>query len=135
MSKYRITLEGKTYEMDVERIGEGGAVKPVAKAAAPAASAPAQPASASATPAAPAAPAQQANQEVSSGSVVAPMPGTVIKIVKNVGDEVKAGELVLILEAMKMENEISAPVSGKIAAINCTAGGTVNGGDVLFEVK
>ncbi|MCR5383192.1 MAG: biotin/lipoyl-binding protein [Saccharofermentans sp.] len=132
MSKYRISLEGKTYEMDVELIGEGGAVKPVAKAAA--ASAPAQPA-VSAPVAAPAAPAQQANQEVSSGSVVAPMPGTVIKIVKNVGDEVKAGELVLILEAMKMENEISAPVSGKIAAINCTAGGTVNGGDVLFEVK
>lgn len=134
MSKYRITLEGKTYEMDVELIGEGGAVKPVAKAAAPAASAPAQPA-VSAPVATTAAPAQQANQEVSSGSVVAPMPGTVIKIVKNVGDEVKAGELVLILEAMKMENEISAPVSGKIAAINCTAGGTVNGGDVLFEVK
>lgn len=132
MSKYRITLEGKTYEMDVELIGDGGAVKPVAKAAP--ASAPAQPA-VSAPAATTAAPAQQANQEVSSGSVVAPMPGTVIKIVKNVGDEVKAGELVLILEAMKMENEISAPVSGKIAAINCTAGGTVNGGDVLFEVK
>jgi biotin carboxyl carrier protein len=128
MSKYRITLEGKTYEMDVELIGEGGAVKPVAKAA------PAQPA-VSVPAATTAAPAQQANQEVSSGSVVAPMPGTVIKIVKNVGDEVKAGELVLILEAMKMENEISAPVSGKISAINCTAGGTVNGGDVLFEVK
>ena len=130
MSKYRITLEGKTYEMDVELIGEGGAVKPVAKAAP--ASAPAAPVAA---PASAPAPAKQASAEVSSGSVVAPMPGTVIKIVKNVGDEVKAGELVLILEAMKMENEISAPVSGKIAAINCTAGGTVNGGDVLFEVK
>ena len=132
MSKYRITLEGKTYEMDVVLIGEGGAVKPVAKAAP--ASAPAQPA-VSAPVATTAAPAQQTQKEVSSGSVVAPMPGTVIKIVKNVGDEVKAGELVLILEAMKMENEISAPVSGTLSAINCTAGGTVNGGDVLFEVK
>ena len=133
MSKYRITLEGKTYEMDVELIGEGGAVQPVAKAAAPA-SAPASATSVAAPVSAPA-PAKQASAEVSSGSVVAPMPGTVIKIVKNVGDEVKAGELVLILEAMKMENEISAPVSGTVSAINCTAGGTVNGGDVLFEVK
>ena len=132
MSKYRITLEGKTYEMDVELIGEGGALKPVAKAAP--ASAPASAAPVAAPASAPA-PAKQASAEVSSGSVVAPMPGTVIKIVKNVGDEVKAGELVLILEAMKMENEISAPVSGTISAINCTAGGTVNGGDVLFEVK
>ena len=123
--------------MDVELIGEGGAVKPVANTAAPA-SAPASAAPVAAPASAPAsapAPAKQASAEVSSGSVVAPMPGTVIKIVKNVGDEVKAGELVLILEAMKMENEISAPVSGKIAAIYCTAGGTVNGGDVLFEVK
>ena len=47
----------------------------------------------------------------------------------------KAGELVLILEAMKMENEILAPVDGTITAMNCTAGGTVAGGDVLFEVK
>ena len=131
MSKYRITLDGKTYEMDVELIGEGGAVTPVANKAESAApvSAPA------AVSAAPAAPAKQAQPEVSSGSVVAPMPGTVIKIVKNAGDEVKAGELVLILEAMKMENEISSPVSGVISAINCTAGDTVNGGDVLFEVK
>ena len=132
MSKYRITLDGKTYEMDVELIGEGGAVKPTVKAAAPSVVA-AQPAAAA--PAVSAAPAKQSQTEAGSGSVVAPMPGTVIKIVKNAGDEVKAGELVLILEAMKMENEISAPVSGTIASINCTAGGTVNGGDVLFEVK
>ncbi len=130
MSKYRITLEGKTYEMDVELIGGDGAVKPVAKKT-ESVSAPAAPAAVSA----PAAPAKQAQPEAGSGTVVSPMPGTVIKIVKNVGDEVKAGELVLILEAMKMENEISAPVSGKIAAINCASGAAVNGGDILFEVK
>ena len=141
MSKYRITLDGKTYEMDVELIGEGGAVKAAKPAAAAASAAPASVKSASAVSAAPvsapAAPASSAKApaEAGSGTVIAPMPGTVIRIDKKVGDEVKAGENVLILEAMKMENEISAPVSGTIAAINCTAGGTVSGGDVLFVVK
>ena len=126
MSKYRITVEGKTYEMDVELIGSNGApVQPVKVQSAPAAPAPVVAApKASSKPAA-----------VSSGSVVAPMPGTVIKILKNEGDAVKAGDVVLILEAMKMENEITAPVEGTLASVNCTAGGTVAGGDVLFEVK
>ena len=126
MSKYRITVEGKTYEMDVELIGSNGApVQPVKVQSAPAAPAP--------VAAAPKTASKPAT--VSSGSVVAPMPGTVIKILKNEGDEVKAGDVVLILEAMKMENEITAPVAGTLASVNCTAGGTVAGGDVLFEVK
>lgn len=126
MSKYRITVEGKTYEMDVELIGASGApVQPVKVQSAPVAPAPV-----AAAPKAASKPAA-----VSSGSVVAPMPGTVIKILKNEGDEVKAGDVVLILEAMKMENEITAPVAGTLASVNCTAGGTVAGGDVLFEVK
>ena len=126
MSKYRITVEGKTYEMDVELIGSNGApVQPVKVQSAPAAPAPV-----AAAPKAASKPAA-----VSSGSVVAPMPGTVIKILKNEGDAVKAGDVVLILEAMKMENEITAPVAGTLASVNCTASGTVAGGDVLFEVK
>ena len=126
MSKYRITVEGKTYEMDVELIGANGAVvAPVAKAAAPVVTAPkAAPAPAAAKPA-----------EVGSGSVVAPMPGTILKVLKATGDAVKAGEVVLILEAMKMENEITAPVDGTIASLNLTEGSTVAGGDLLFEVK
>ena len=126
MSKYRITVEGKTYEMDVELIGAGGAVvAPVAKAAAPAATAPkAAPAPVAAKPA-----------EVGSGSVVAPMPGTILKVLKASGDAVKAGEVVLILEAMKMENEITAPVDGTIGSLSLTEGSTVAGGDLLFDVK
>ena len=126
MSKYRITVEGKTYEMDVELIGaNGAAVKPVAKAAAPVVSAPkAAPALVAAKPA-----------EVGSGSVVAPMPGTILKVLKASGDAVKAGEVVLILEAMKMENEITAPADGTIGSLNLTEGSTVAGGDLLFDVK
>ena len=126
MSKYRITVEGKTYEMDVELIGANGAVAaPVAKTAAPVAAAPkAAPAPAAAKPAA-----------VGSGSVVAPMPGTILKVLKATGDSVKAGEVVLILEAMKMENEITAPVDGTIESLSLTEGSTVAGGDLLFDVK
>lgn len=126
MSKYRITVEGKTYEMDVELIGANGAVvAPVAKAATPVVTAPkAAPAPVAAKPA-----------EVGSGSVVAPMPGTILKVLKASGDAVKAGEVVLILEAMKMENEITAPVDGTIGSLNLTEGSTVAGGDLLFDVK
>ena len=126
MSKYRITVEGKTYEMDVELIGANGAVvAPVAKASAPVVAAPkAAPAPVAAKPA-----------EVGSGSVVAPMPGTILKVLKASGDSVKAGEVVLILEAMKMENEITAPVDGTIGSLNLTEGSTVAGGDLLFDVK
>ena len=126
MSKYRITVEGKTYEMEVELIGANGAVvAPVVKAAAPVVAAPkAAPAPVAAKPA-----------EVGSGSVVAPMPGTILKVLKASGDAVKAGEVVLILEAMKMENEITAPVDGTIGSLNLTEGSTVAGGDLLFDVK
>ena len=126
MSKYRITVEGKAYEMDVELIGANDAVvAPVAKAAAPVVAAPkAAPAPVAAKPA-----------EVGSGSVVAPMPGTILKVLKASGDAVKAGEVVLILEAMKMENEITAPVDGTIGSLNLTEGSTVAGGDLLFDVK
>ena len=124
MSKYRITVDGKTYEMDLELIGaNGAAVQPVAKAAAPVVSAPAAPAQA-AKPAA-----------ASTGAVTAPMPGTILKVLKASGDAVKAGDVVLILEAMKMENEISAPADGVIGSLSLTEGSTVAGGDLLFEVK
>ena len=126
MSKYRITVEGKTYEMDVELIGaNGAAIQPVAKVEAkPAVSAPAAAPVAASKPVA-----------ASSGAVIAPMPGTILKVLKAEGDSVKAGDVVLVLEAMKMENEITAPADGTIASLSLAAGNTVAGGDLLFEVK
>lgn len=130
MSKYRITLEGKTYEMEVELLAENGAPQPAVKKGTKEVKS--APKAAAVNNAAPAAQKPAVNN---SGAVVAPMPGTVIRIEKGAGQSVKAGELVLILEAMKMENEILAPADGTITAMHCTAGGTVAGGDVLFEVK
>lgn len=130
MSKYRITLEGKTYEMEVDLVGETAVSQSVEKKAYKEFKGAANDPTVRVMD--PSAQRQTVNQ---TGAVTAPMPGTVIRVEKAVGDAVKAGELVLILEAMKMENEILAPVDGTIAAMNCTNGGTVASGEVLFEVK
>lgn len=66
--------------------------------------------------------------------ITAPMPGTILKVNVNVGDEVKRGQVLLILEAMKMENEIVTPADGKVVSINVSKGATVNAGDVLIYI-
>ena len=130
MSKYRIILEGKTYEMEIELVGEKTAQQPVVKQEYKEFKSETRDANVNIVD-----PAKQKQVVNNTGAVTAPMPGTVIRIEKKSGDAVKSGELVLILEAMKMENEILAPADGIITVINCTEGGTVSGGDVLFEVK
>ena len=130
MSKYRITLEGKTYEMEVDLIGENPASQPSARKEYREFKGAANDPTVRVMD-----PSAQKQTVTNTGVVTTPMPGTVIKVEKKVGDMVKAGELVLILEAMKMDNEIHAPSDGTIIKINCEIGGTVAGGDVLFEVK
>jgi biotin carboxyl carrier protein len=68
------------------------------------------------------------------GAVTSPMPGTVLKINVAAGQAVKAGDTLLILEAMKMENEIPAPADGVISKVSVTVGASVNTGDVLIEM-
>ena len=130
MSKYRISLEGKTYEMEIELMDEKTAQQPAVKKEYLEFKSAPKDANVNVVD-----PSKQKQVVNNTGAVTAPMPGTVIRIEKKAGDTVRAGELVLILEAMKMENEIQAPVDGTIISLNCTEGGTVSGGDVLFEVK
>ena len=128
MKKFNITVNGKSYEVEVEELG-GVASAPVSRPAAPAASAPkAAPAPAAAPKAAPA-------PVAGDGEVVAsPMPGTILDIKVNVGDTVASGTVLLILEAMKMENEIMAPVAGTVKSISVSKGASVNSGDVLVVI-
>lgn len=130
MSKYRITLEGKIYEMEVDLVGGTPASQPAEKKAYREFKAPGNDPTIRVMD-----PSAQKQTVASTGVVTASMPGTVIRTEKKVGDAVKAGELVLVLEAMKMENEILAPSDGTIVKLNCEVGGTVAGGDMLFEVK
>lgn len=138
--KFRITVNGESYEVEVEDLGGDTPVArrpaPAAVAAAPAVSVP-QPKAAAPAAAAPKAPvAAPAAKPVAAGqgSVTAPMPGTVLDLKVKEGDQVKAGDTVLILEAMKMENEIAAPVSGTVKSIHVTKGAAVNPGDVLLTI-
>ena len=119
--KYQVKVDGKVFEVEVEKIGGGYAsLTPGSLTAAPAAPvAPAPQAAAPApAPAAPAAPAPAAPAAApvagGAGDVVAPMPGTVLKVNVNNGDTVASGDVILILEAMKMENEIVAPCAGTV---------------------
>lgn len=130
MSKYKITLNGKAYEIEVEEISESEA-KSASTAKAPAAA----PAAKAAPAAAPAAKSSAAPVSGGAGSVNAPMPGTILRVNKNVGDSVNAGESVVVLEAMKMENDINSPKAGVVKALYVNKGDTVASGQVLFEVE
>ena len=124
--KYKVTLNGRTYEVEVEAgkamlLDEYEAIAP---SAAPAAVAPA-PVAAAAAPAAPAA------APVAGEAVSAPMPGTILKVNVSAGQKVKSGDVLVVLEAMKMENEIMAPKDGTVAQVATSKGASVNTGDTL----
>ena len=125
---YKITLNGRTYEVEVEAgkamlLDEYEAIAPAPVAAAPVAAA----APAAAPTAAPAAPAVTGAGE----AVTAPMPGNILKVNVNVGDKVKEGQCLVVLEAMKMENEIMAPKDATVTQVVVSKGSTVDTGAPL----
>lgn len=126
--KYKVTLNGKTYEVEVEAgkavlLDEYEACAP-APAAAPAAET---------APAAAAAPAPTPTVNLAAGEPVnAPMPGNILRVEVKQGDTIKAGQLLVVLEAMKMENEILAPKDGTVAQVVVSKGSTVETGSPLI---
>ncbi len=126
MKNYTITVNGTPYNVTVE--DANGSAAPVAAAPAPAAAPASAPAPAPA--AAPASPAA-----AGSVSVDAPMPGNILDIKVSNGASVKAGDVLLILEAMKMENEIVAPQDGTVASVNVNKGDTVEAGQTLVSLN
>lgn len=123
--KYVVTLNGKDYEVEVDELSEA-IVTNVAPTAAPAQAAPVV--AQSSAPAAAPAPAPVSG---SGTAVKAPMPGTILKVNVTAGQSVKAGDIMFILEAMKMENEIVAPTDGTVSQVVAAKGSSVATDDVL----
>ena len=129
--KYKVTLNNRVYEVEVEQ-GEAMLVNEY-ELAAPAAAAPAAPVAAPVAAAAPAA-APAAGALAAGEVVISPMPGNILKINVAQGQHVNEGDVLIVLEAMKMENEISATKSGTVAQINVTKGAVVETGTPLVVI-
>ena len=129
MTKYRIKLNGKVYEMEVELVGENSNHQPVKVASSATA-----PATMHETPvqSAVVAPSSTVNQ---AGAITSPLQGTIIKINAANGDAVKAGQTIIVLEAMKMQNDIAAPKDGTLSDLAVAVGDNVRSGQVLCVVK
>jgi len=121
VKKFNITVNGSAYEVEIEEVKAAATTSKSAPKAAPAPAKPAAPAPAKAAVA----------PSAGETAVNAPMPGKIVKLVANEGAAVKAGDVLLILEAMKMQNEITAPSDGTVKAFNVTAGQSVKAGEVL----
>lgn len=129
LRKFKINIDGKEYLVEMEEIGG------VPSAPAPAAPAALAPATPSPEPAAPAPAAPVATSPAGADALTAPMPGNILKIFVNVGDTVEVNQPLMILEAMKMENEIVATSAGTITGIHVSTGQVVNPGDALVTVS
>ena len=128
MKNYRVTVNGVAYDVVVEELN--GSVAAPAPVAAPAAAPVAAPKAAPAPAAAP-----KASGNAGAPAVKAPMPGTLIKVNVKVGDAVKKGDVLCVLEAMKMENDIMAPADGVVASVEAAKGASVATDAVLVTLN
>ncbi len=133
LRKFKITIDGTEYLVEMEEIGGKPAPKAVAPTPQPAPVAPAPQATAP-TPQ-PTAPAAATTSTTAGTTLPAPMPGSILKLLVKVGDDVKENQPLIILEAMKMENEVVANHAGKVSAINVAVGENVNAGDALITIQ
>lgn len=134
---YVVTVNGEKYEVEVERVGGGTSSlsrRPPERVSRSVQAAPVAQ-SAAAPQAASSAPAAAPSASGSAGSVVSPMPGTILDVKVKEGDAVSVGQVVVILEAMKMETEIVSEVAGSVAAVRVKKGDAVDTDTVLVEVK
>ena len=130
LRKFKIKVDGQEYQVEMEEIGAVAAPAPVALAA-PAPAAPAAPA----VEAAPAPAAPVASTPAGADAIPSPMPGNILRVLVNVGDTVTENQPLMILEAMKMENEIVAAKAGVVAGIHVKEGQVVNPGDALITIN
>ena len=107
MKKYKVNVNGTAYEVEIEEMADA---------------------------AAPAAPAPTAAAPAGGESISSPMPGNILDVRVSAGQSVKKGDVLMILEAMKMENEILCPCDGKVTALNVTKGTTVESGTLLCVI-
>ncbi len=131
MRRFNIAVNGQSYDVTVDEVGGIAPAAPVA--AAPAAAAP-TPASAPAAAPAPAPAAASAAVPANATKVNAPMPGNILAVRVNVGDTVKEGDVLVVLEAMKMENDITSPVGGKVVSIGVQKGDVVSTGALMVVI-
>lgn len=126
MKKFRITVEGKTYEVEVEELDSevsASVRKPAPTVTPQAVSVPKKP------------PVAAPIHAATSKNVIAPMPGTITEVKVTAGQQVKEGDVICVLEAMKMETDIVAPHSGTIESVNISMGSKVATGDVMITFK
>ena len=126
MKKFNIKVNGKAYEVEVEEIGSSA--PSFTAPAAPAVSAPVNETKSAPAPA-------PAPVNAGSSSIKAPMPGTINAVKVTAGESIKKGQVVAVLEAMKMENEIMAPQDGTITSVAVMKGATVESGDLLCTIQ
>lgn len=134
MKKFKVTVNGKAYEVEVEEMGGTPAAAPAPQAAA--APAPAAPAAPAPAPAPAATPAPAVGGPIPEGAITvkAPMPGKISALKAEAGKAVKRGDIILVLEAMKMQNDITATADGTLHEIRVNPGDNVKTGDVLAVI-